>query len=146
MIFSIQIWQFHSFSRKILVFPSNFDISIKFSFVVLLKAWCHLLISSLQIGYKLPIKTLLKGSLHEGPNPYPCGIVFGSANGPMFCKWANNWGLYIDVGLIVGPGRTWYPPLPLFTSRPNSLIFLFSPPYIFFLVFFFTKSESTTLI
>jgi hypothetical protein len=57
----------------------------------------------------------------------------------MFCKWANNWGLYIDVELIVGPGRTWYPPLPLFTSRPNSLIFLFYPPYIFFLVFFFYK-------
>jgi hypothetical protein len=36
--------------------------------------------------------------------------------------------------------------LALFTSIPNFLIFLFSPPYILFKVFFYTKSESTTLI
>jgi hypothetical protein len=34
----------------------------------------------------------------------------------------------------------------LFTKGPHFLIFLFSPPCIFFLAFFFTKSESTTLI
>jgi hypothetical protein len=44
--------------------------------------------------------------------------------------------LYIDVGQIVGPGRKWRPPSPLFTSGPIFLIFLFSPPYILFLVFF----------
>jgi hypothetical protein len=38
------------------------------------------------------------------------------------------------------------PSLALFTNRPNFLIFLFSPPYILFLEYFFTKSESTTLI
>jgi hypothetical protein len=54
--------------------------------------------------------------------------------------------LYIDVGRIVGPGRTWRPPSPLFTSRPNFLIFLFSPLYILFKVILNTKSESTTLI
>jgi hypothetical protein len=60
-------------------------------------------------------------------------------------RFAGERGLYIDVGLIVGPGRTWRPLSPLFTSRPNFFIFLFSLPYIFFLVYFFTKSESTTL-
>jgi hypothetical protein len=38
------------------------------------------------------------------------------------------------------------PSLILFTSGPNFLIFLFSPPYILFKVFFYTKSESMTLI
>jgi hypothetical protein len=38
------------------------------------------------------------------------------------------------------------PSLALFTNRPNFMFFLFSPSYILFLVFSFTKSESTTLI
>jgi hypothetical protein len=34
----------------------------------------------------------------------------------------------------------------LFTTGPYFLIFLFSPSYILFKTFFYTKSESTTLI
>jgi hypothetical protein len=37
-------------------------------------------------------------------------------------------------------------PRPLFTNKPHFLISLFSPPFIVFLAFFYTKLKPTTLI